>query len=361
MKLNDALPEIEVDPETYEVRADGELLRCDARARPAARAALLPVLMRLDSGSLPARRLGVPDRRASRTRAASRRRSRRARSATPGALARVPRRRALAARAAALPVRRAAHDRPAALAELDGRTTPRSLAHVANRASRSAGARAPRRRARPSAIGAVRTLREHGPCGGRRRATSRRVLRRLARRARRWRASEALRLLPALGGARRRARPPCGSASSGRTRRSACRLPPPPRSAPCSRVPRRSAPRPQRRDRAAPRPAAGHATIASTRGSSSPDRSTPSSHDAPASHDHGHRTTSDWHHPGHFAERDAPAARATSPRAPFTVGIGGPVGSGKTALVLALCRALRERHRSASSPTTSSRARTPSS
>src|SRR3546814_15086242 len=29
MKLNDALPDIEVDPETYEVRADGELLVCE--------------------------------------------------------------------------------------------------------------------------------------------------------------------------------------------------------------------------------------------------------------------------------------------------------------------------------------------
>ena len=28
MKLNDACPHIEVDPETYEVRADGELLTC---------------------------------------------------------------------------------------------------------------------------------------------------------------------------------------------------------------------------------------------------------------------------------------------------------------------------------------------
>ena len=28
MKLNDALPKIEVDPESYEVRADGELLTC---------------------------------------------------------------------------------------------------------------------------------------------------------------------------------------------------------------------------------------------------------------------------------------------------------------------------------------------
>jgi len=30
---------------------------------------------------------------------------------------------------------------------------------------------------------------------------------------------------------------------------------------------------------------------------------------------------------------------------PLRVGIGGPVGSGKTALTLALCRALRERYR----------------
>ena len=29
LKLNDATPQIEVNPETYEVRADGELLHCD--------------------------------------------------------------------------------------------------------------------------------------------------------------------------------------------------------------------------------------------------------------------------------------------------------------------------------------------
>jgi urease subunit alpha len=29
LKLNDALPKIDVNPETYEVRADGELLTCD--------------------------------------------------------------------------------------------------------------------------------------------------------------------------------------------------------------------------------------------------------------------------------------------------------------------------------------------
>ena len=63
---------------------------------------------------------------------------------------------------------------------------------------------------------------------------------------------------------------------------------------------------------------------------------------------------------GAFEERAAPLARDFHARA-FTVGIGGPVGSGKTALLLALCRALRDDNNSPSSPTTSSRARTPSS
>src|SRR3989441_9528485 len=47
-------------------------------------------------------------------------------------------------------------------------------------------------------------------------------------------------------------------------------------------------------------------------------------------------------HPGHFHERPPPRRRDYRVRA-FTVGVGGPVGSGKTALVLALCRALRDR------------------
>ena len=57
--------------------------------------------------------------------------------------------------------------------------------------------------------------------------------------------------------------------------------------------------------------------------------------------DHDHRHPHD-HHPGHFDDRPAPLRRDFVRRA-FTVGIGGPVGSGKTALVLALCRALRDR------------------
>jgi len=47
-------------------------------------------------------------------------------------------------------------------------------------------------------------------------------------------------------------------------------------------------------------------------------------------------------HPGHFHERDHAHDRDFRQRA-FTVGIGGPVGSGKTALLLQLCRALRDR------------------
>src|SRR5687768_8417493 len=46
--------------------------------------------------------------------------------------------------------------------------------------------------------------------------------------------------------------------------------------------------------------------------------------------------------PGHFHERDLPLDRDFSKRA-FTIGIGGPVGSGKTALMLQLCLKLRER------------------
>ncbi|MBM3836776.1 MAG: urease accessory protein UreG [Verrucomicrobia bacterium] len=47
-------------------------------------------------------------------------------------------------------------------------------------------------------------------------------------------------------------------------------------------------------------------------------------------------------HPGHFHERDLPLDRDFHRRA-FTVGVGGPVGSGKTALMLQLCLKLRDR------------------
>jgi urease accessory protein len=56
-------------------------------------------------------------------------------------------------------------------------------------------------------------------------------------------------------------------------------------------------------------------------------------------HEHGH-THEHADHPGHFHERELPLDRDFNRRA-FTVGIGGPVGSGKTALMLQLCLRLR--------------------
>ena len=66
-------------------------------------------------------------------------------------------------------------------------------------------------------------------------------------------------------------------------------------------------------------------------------------HDHDHDHHHGH-THERWSGPGLFRSRPPRRARSFSARA-FTVGIGGPVGSGKTALVLSLCKKLRERMR----------------
>src|SRR5580704_4424807 len=63
-------------------------------------------------------------------------------------------------------------------------------------------------------------------------------------------------------------------------------------------------------------------------------------HDLP--HDHKHPDHHDEPEgPGAFQDRLAPIARDYRSRA-FTIGIGGPVGSGKTALLLALCKMLRD-------------------
>ncbi len=60
-------------------------------------------------------------------------------------------------------------------------------------------------------------------------------------------------------------------------------------------------------------------------------------------HHHGNGHTHDHaDHPGHFHERELPLDRDFNQRA-FTVGVGGPVGSGKTALMLQLCWRLREK------------------
>jgi len=66
-------------------------------------------------------------------------------------------------------------------------------------------------------------------------------------------------------------------------------------------------------------------------------------HDHDHGHDHGH-THEHYTHPGQFHRRSQPRRRDYHNRA-FTVGIGGPVGSGKTALLLSLCRALRDTYR----------------
>jgi urease accessory protein len=60
-------------------------------------------------------------------------------------------------------------------------------------------------------------------------------------------------------------------------------------------------------------------------------------------HEHAHEHTHEhWEGPGHFHGRVLPLDRDYNQRA-FTVGVGGPVGSGKTALVLALCQRFRDK------------------
>lgn len=49
-----------------------------------------------------------------------------------------------------------------------------------------------------------------------------------------------------------------------------------------------------------------------------------------------------WTTPGEFKDRSRPNRNRDYSRRAFTVGVGGPVGSGKTALMLALCRSMRE-------------------
>ena len=65
----------------------------------------------------------------------------------------------------------------------------------------------------------------------------------------------------------------------------------------------------------------------------------PCFHHAPYPHTHDSDPTS----PGSFGQRAMRQRRDYAARS-FTVGIGGPVGSGKTALLLALCRRLRDRY-----------------
>ena len=69
----------------------------------------------------------------------------------------------------------------------------------------------------------------------------------------------------------------------------------------------------------------------------------------PHTHDHDHgghgHTHEHMDHPGLFHKRCMPLANRDYRQRSFTVGVGGPVGTGKTALVLAVCRGLRDRLR----------------
>ncbi|KAL7893859.1 urease accessory protein UreG [Trichoderma sp. SZMC 28014] len=76
------------------------------------------------------------------------------------------------------------------------------------------------------------------------------------------------------------------------------------------------------------------------------------SHDGGAPHSHNGFSAQEHGHsheildgPGSYVGREMPIVegRTWADRA-FTIGIGGPVGSGKTALMLALCLALREKY-----------------
>lgn len=66
------------------------------------------------------------------------------------------------------------------------------------------------------------------------------------------------------------------------------------------------------------------------------------SHSAPADHGHTHEI---YNGPGSYLDREMPIVegRDFNDRA-FTIGIGGPVGSGKTALLLELCLLLRDQY-----------------
>lgn len=57
--------------------------------------------------------------------------------------------------------------------------------------------------------------------------------------------------------------------------------------------------------------------------------------------DHGH-THDHLEHPGNYNDREPTLSGRDYKKRAFTIGIGGPVGSGKTALMLQLCKALRD-------------------
>lgn len=56
-----------------------------------------------------------------------------------------------------------------------------------------------------------------------------------------------------------------------------------------------------------------------------------------------HRHLDHWDSPGHFHHRELVNEKRDFTKRAFTVGIGGPVGTGKTAWLLQLCLALRDK------------------
>ncbi|KAL0321356.1 UNVERIFIED_CONTAM: Urease accessory protein G [Sesamum radiatum] len=70
-----------------------------------------------------------------------------------------------------------------------------------------------------------------------------------------------------------------------------------------------------------------------------PDGKVYHSHDGLAPHSH-----EPIYSPGYFSRRAPPLANRDFSERAFTVGIGGPVGTGKTALMLALCESLRDEY-----------------
>ena len=60
-------------------------------------------------------------------------------------------------------------------------------------------------------------------------------------------------------------------------------------------------------------------------------------------HHHGH-AHSPFESPGKFALRESVATSRDFSQRAFTIGVGGPVGTGKTALVRLLCEALRDQY-----------------
>ncbi|CAL5329620.1 unnamed protein product [Camellia sinensis] len=70
-----------------------------------------------------------------------------------------------------------------------------------------------------------------------------------------------------------------------------------------------------------------------------PDGKVYHSHDGLAPHSH-----EPIYSPGYFSRRAPPLVTRDFRERAFTVGIGGPVGTGKTALMLALCQFLRDKY-----------------